>query len=360
MKDFLDSVDSAAQKGERERNLGDQHVTFIPAVILALKANEVFAPGDLVGLSASTLTAIPSGGKAAFINRAIVKANAEATLATLPCQGESSEAMQAFTKALRKEDPTVHVDIGLKLREVCLKDVPHSCLPQGAVVDSLATEVSKLRKKGVPNPFVFVEIRKFVPYWCAELLDLNDSDDEGQTSKEIKDLARALGAQSKAPRPLNLLQWQAGFDRYAIAAVATGQLSLCATMAHKDICMQVAARAKGKVDARGEARRHWLAIVYDELARRDWSERAYHGEEYFVVDRAAMQLDPAILLKAEAVYDQMAGQSKGKPAHHGGNYQHGGQSYYKKDNYQNKWSGSSWNKRQGGDGWAQPQAKKQR
>ena len=50
-------------------------------------------------------------------------------------------------------------------------------------------------------------------------------------------------------------------DRYAMAAACTGQLTLGAAIAHKDICLQVAMQAG--LEARG---RH-LGVLYDKLCR---------------------------------------------------------------------------------------------
>ena len=58
--------------------------------------------------------------------------------------------------------------------------------------------------------------------------------------------------------------------RYAIAAAATvpAQWDYTASMAHKSIVMEVAAKAEAK------KRRPWLGIIYDTLARKEWAERS--------------------------------------------------------------------------------------
>ena len=75
-------------------------------------------------------------------------------------------------------------------------------------------------------------------------------------------------------RRLDIMKWQAAFDKYMLAAAITEQMSLSAAMAHKDICVQVGMRAQfGAV-----TRRAALGVIYDEVARRSWAQRAAAGD----------------------------------------------------------------------------------
>ena len=58
------------------------------------------------------------------------------------------------------------------------------------------------------------------------------------------------------------------------------------------------------VGAKAKGRPHWLAIIYDEVVRKDWSERAYSGDEFLDIDKESRMIDNRLLLRAESVYDQ--------------------------------------------------------
>jgi hypothetical protein len=182
-----------------------------------------------------------------------------------------------------------------------LTGIRQSCKPGADVVDSLAHDVACARKKGALNPFIFVELSKFLPYWASGgECDAQRSDDDGDSySRVAQDLAKALGAAPTARRQLTPLQWSICFDRYSLAAVATGQLDFACALAHKNVCMEVAMRATHK------GRRQWLSIVYDEVVRKEWSERSLH-ESGFDANAVACELSESMLLRAEARYDDLS------------------------------------------------------
>ena len=60
---------------------------------------------------------------------------------------------------------------------------------------------------------------------------------------------------------MDLASWLIAFDRYALAAAATNQMSFKASMSHKNIVVDVA------MTAASENRRPLLGVIYDEVAR---------------------------------------------------------------------------------------------
>ena len=70
----------------------------------------------------------------------------------------------------------------------------------------------------------------------------------------------SIFAQEETKR-LDLCTWQVAYDRYALAAQITGQLSFRDAMVHKSVVLEVAANAKSV------GRRPLLGVVYDEVAR---------------------------------------------------------------------------------------------
>ena len=60
---------------------------------------------------------------------------------------------------------------------------------------------------------------------------------------------------------MDLAAWLIAFDRYALAAAATNQMSFRASMNYKNVVVDVA------MTAHAEKRRHLLGVIYDEVAR---------------------------------------------------------------------------------------------
>ena len=71
----------------------------------------------------------------------------------------------------------------------------------------------------VSNPFVFVDLLKFLPDYCSNHAEW-DADDAGKER-------------------LTMLQWVVAYDRYAIAAIVAGEMSFASASAHKDVGLQV-------------------------------------------------------------------------------------------------------------------------
>ena len=87
------------------------------------------------------------------------------------------------------------------------------------------------------------------------------------------------------------------FQAFALAAAATGMWDYHLAMAHHTVCLKVACRSNS-LD-----KRHQLAQVYDEVCRRDWSERSFRGDSDFNIEAASMRLDPELFTRACDDYD---------------------------------------------------------
>ena len=224
-------------------------------------------------------------------------------------------APRDVARAASQAPAAAHVDICASLTTASLEGLPSDLLPRrrparrgdawalfrvrrprrsSDLVDELASEVAKLRKRGIEKGFVCVKLSKWLPQHLAGAL--RDADeDEAKLSEDLKNLAQALGifvvragvalvfsreamgAKATPKRVLpTLSQWHLAWSRYAVGAHATGQLTYAAAAAHRDVCMAVglgAARNKRRVQ---------LAVYYDEQARKDWAERSRSGDSSFV------------------------------------------------------------------------------
>ena len=126
--------------------------------------------------------------------------------------------------------------------------------------------------KGVVRPFVFCDLKKFLPAWVlTEGAADAESDDDGEpTSETAKQLAKELGMRTKRPKgTLPLTQWVMAFDAYALGAAVTGQWPLECSFTHKMLVLKLAAESKK------ENRQPQVAVIYDELVRRQMAEMSY-------------------------------------------------------------------------------------
>ena len=83
---------------------------------------------------------------------------------------------------------------------------------------------------------------------------------------------------------------------YAVACEATGQMKYTTVMAHKNVCLEVAATAKAK------GRLWHVCVLYDEVVRKDWANRSLK-QSGVNLDKEAVELNETALRRAEAKYD---------------------------------------------------------
>ena len=120
---------------------------------------------------------------------------------------------------------------------------------------------------------------------------------------------------SKPKQRLSLLSFVAAWQQYALAADATGQLCFPSSTAHLTNVLMVGEQAHSN------HRKQGLALVYDEVARKRWSDKAYKGVSGFCVNKAALTVDENVLKEAERLYDQRGlrkGAGKGDKGGKGG------------------------------------------
>ena len=307
LSEFLKSVDEAPEtKGP----------DFWAEMECTLAVQCVFVPSDFIGISEIDAGNVFNNlGMKSVATKAARAANVAKVREHLPQAANASESMSVFVDSVQKVDPIVHVDVVKKLIGVSLSQIPTALHPRGEDTDELATEVAKFQKKKIAKPFVCVKLAKFLPGWCAVqsaecLSDQEEPDPEnkkGFVSAVAKEMARNQQATSKNQRLLNTLEWNIAFDKYVIAAIATDQWSLGPAMAHKEICNKVAVRA-GQSDP---PRRHSLGIVYDQVCRKAWADKAYSGDDSFDRSITPLSLDNALLKDAESEWDLIFRRGKG-------------------------------------------------
>ena len=150
---------------------------------------QLWDPADLVGVCISHVIkeldgsgVTVSAGLYGLLNRAIMKASLNQSHDMEDERAQLQSA--AFTEALKqilpkpKEDLVrVHVNLGDALKKISLDGLCQRVRPRSEVVDHLATEIAKKRKKGITTPFIFVDMKNFLPPWCAEKSREEDQSD---------------------------------------------------------------------------------------------------------------------------------------------------------------------------------------
>ena len=126
---------------------------------------------------------------------------------SLPAEGERSDVMKTFVASLKKDDPKVHVDISGKLASATVSDLPQQCWPRSAATDDLATEIQKLKKKGVNHPFVYCELKKFLPDWASNGSQEQEVSADDAPSADAVYIGKALGASQPKSKQLTFCQW---------------------------------------------------------------------------------------------------------------------------------------------------------
>jgi hypothetical protein len=122
--------------------------------------------------------------------------------------------------------------------------------------------------------------------------------DGREASGTISTLARALSKVSKPTRYFKSVPlWTASFVRYLPAAVAAEQMTLATGMVHMDMCLRISEECRMKGEHAG------IGIVYDELKRRSWAEKA-KSRATFDIEQEARTYDEEFVRRAKTVLSQ--------------------------------------------------------
>ena len=174
------------------------------------------------------------------------------------------------------------------LKQVGLGDLPHLMLPAVEVFRVLSAEVRAAKRDGRP-PHAFCDLTgdPFRPVWLPieavggrargvdpEAFSSSLTGSSGSSQLEVA-LTRALKQAYLAGGGRffrTLQQWSLCYQRYMLAAVATGHSTWSQLFAHMASVYRLA-------EASANAQQGvYLAILYDEVARREWSARAARGD----------------------------------------------------------------------------------
>jgi len=96
----------------------------------------------------------------------------------------------------------------------------------------------------------------------------------GGAAGNIEMLSRAMKAVAEKPRFFrNMQQWQAAFNKYAIVAVCTKQMTQAQVVNHRDNMCHLCEKC------RAEGTSSLAPVLYDDMVRKEWHRRASRRDE---------------------------------------------------------------------------------
>ena len=249
----------------------------------------------------------------AFISRAVdtLTAIAAARRAAKDISGASgAPSVPALSSALSVASllaPPKTVDVNAMLKSVGLEKLGYNLQLDQAMADKLANETELAKKLG-RRPFTYVDLtgRETLPLWLApesvggraedEFMDL----EAASSIDSLQKLGQALKGATDAKRFFGAIhQWSAAFMRYAPFAIAAGHLEWTAVLAHLNCVYKLV--EEERCDGRGPQ----LAILYDELLRRQLERRAQKGDPTLDVEAMMSEPDKSVLAAARQRLDSV-------------------------------------------------------
>jgi hypothetical protein len=174
--------------------------------------------------------------------------------------------------------------------------------------------------------FTYMDLTRkpFLPMWLPQdsiggksiLGSEWDNMSAGSHDGTLQQLGAALKAVSSQPRFFrSFTQWAAAFDKYVVAAVASKQLTWPAIMSYRSIIFELSEQM------RIEGKDSFLAILYDDVLRKQLSHRAEQRDPSLNLGEAFKTLDKQVLeackVRLDGVLKQVGVTSTG-PSQHGG------------------------------------------
>ena len=180
--------------------------------------------------------------------------------------------------------------IQLSLADLCA--VEHQ--PPTFAVRKLITKLRQATKDVGHPPYVYVELKEFLPSFCADHVAVDAR----------RDVAKEPGDEAALVKParVDFANWLLAWRRYGLAAVAAGQLSYPDVVAHEHVVAEVVAlqALEGYTSA--------LGPIYDECARKDWADLSGRSTAFAIATRIDTIHEPT-LRRAQAVYKAASKQS---------------------------------------------------
>ena len=262
-----------------------------------LKWSELADLGERTFCRRAVRAAIEAEGIKAEIARAQKMVKVQSVVAQGGPTLLSSEMMEvmgteasAVSIALALQHGGKSVDVATKLKNVGVGNLGFHLQVDVPVWQLMASETEQAKIDGrVGFSYIDFTSKAMLPVWMpADTIGGRVSGTSNWQGAEcaagtIQALERALKSATHTPKFFrSLAQWTAVYSRYMVTAVASEQLTWAIASAHMDVIMRISE------EARASGNSQYLAILYDDLLRRDWANRA-------------MKKDPALNISAESM-----------------------------------------------------------
>ena len=226
----------------------------------------------------------------------------------LPNEASGSQQLQqsalalanAFNLQQQVRTPEETVDVQELLQEASLASTPADGITDNSAFVDLVKKTKQAKKEGkVPFSFVDITQKEFLPLWLTPesiggRTAVAGDDvvlDGGHDTTTMAKLTEALKSATSAPRFFrNLNQWVACFVKYAVLALSCGQLTLGAVLGHMSTVTRI---IEDKRATTGNST--YLALLYDEHRRKDWSKRADRKDPSLKIEEEAWCVDDELL-----------------------------------------------------------------
>ena len=230
--------------------------------------------------------------------QAIGEAKRLQTTGAAASSGDVAATASAATLA-QLINPTKQADVAGLLSKSGISGIPYTLQAEPALWNQMHAHSEEARA-AKRTPFLFVDLtaKESLPMWLTPdmiggkfQLHEDDWPLRGQAPiSSLQDFGKALKSATSSPRFFRTVQqWTGAFLRYAVVAVATDQLTSSTVLSHMDVVMQLAEQERQK------GNRPYLAFLYDELLRKNWSRRAEKRDPELKIADEAQRIDRDIV-----------------------------------------------------------------
>lgn len=232
--------------------------------------------------------------------------------------GETSAA--AVAAAL--SSASVEVDVHAQLVKAGCPSLPYQLQPDLPVWQAVAAE-SEAAKKANRVAFAYIDLtaKEVLPLWMApdtvggKIVLPGEADGAVRgpmNANALGQLGAALKTALGSPRFFRTYaQWLSAFVRYVPVAIAHGHMSLAAVIGHLGVMSRIVEEGRQKGNS------EHLAVLYDEMLRRQVARRALKRDPDLDVEAVFMKADKQLVESARSRLDavlQVAGIKGGATA----------------------------------------------
>jgi hypothetical protein len=197
------------------------------------------------------------------------------------------------------------LDISQRIENSPLAGLPFHMQAEAKIWQQLETETVAAAASSPPRvAFTYVDLtsKEVLPLWLSpdaiggKLTMSGESDwcvDANASLKTLGQLGAALSSATQTPKFFrSLSQWSATFMRYAAVAIVFNQWTLPAVLTYMNLIYQI---VEEEMSSGNSA---FLAILYDDLLRRDFSKRAERRDPTFVLADEVQRVNKQIMQAA--------------------------------------------------------------